>query len=106
KGKNEEDSCYQKALLDRQFLNYPFLLSTHVFLFETMFSNRRESVFGFSQLINSVIVLDEIQSYKNKIWSEIIIFLERSEEHTSELQSRFDIVCRLLLEKKKIYLIR
>src|SRR5699024_11704324 len=27
--------------------------------------------------------------------------LKRSEEHTSELQSRFDIVCRLLLEKKK-----
>src|SRR5437868_7857881 len=26
---------------------------------------------------------------------------ERSEEHTSELQSRFDLVCRLLLEKKK-----
>src|SRR5437868_12606333 len=25
----------------------------------------------------------------------------RSEEHTSELQSRFDLVCRLLLEKKK-----
>src|SRR5699024_11968879 len=32
---------------------------------------------------------------------EIIIFVRRrSEEHTSELQSRFDIVCRLLLEKK------
>src|SRR5699024_8335072 len=27
---------------------------------------------------------------------------DRSEEHTSELQSRFDLVCRLLLEKKKI----
>src|SRR5207249_6047308 len=27
---------------------------------------------------------------------------ERSEEHTSELQSRFDLVCRLLLEKKNI----
>src|SRR2546428_14086895 len=27
--------------------------------------------------------------------------LRRSEEHTSELQSRSDIVCRLLLEKKK-----
>src|SRR5438067_10021868 len=26
----------------------------------------------------------------------------RSEEHTSELQSRFDLVCRLLLEKKKL----
>src|SRR5438067_6599473 len=29
------------------------------------------------------------------------IFSGRSEEHTSELQSRFDLVCRLLLEKKK-----
>src|SRR5437868_3620135 len=27
--------------------------------------------------------------------------IKRSEEHTSELQSRFDLVCRLLLEKKK-----
>src|SRR5699024_12127793 len=26
--------------------------------------------------------------------------VDRSEEHTSELQSRFDLVCRLLLEKK------
>src|SRR5699024_11514382 len=26
--------------------------------------------------------------------------VNRSEEHTSELQSRFDLVCRLLLEKK------
>src|SRR5437868_13005082 len=28
------------------------------------------------------------------------LFAVRSEEHTSELQSRFDLVCRLLLEKK------
>src|SRR2546421_8903544 len=28
---------------------------------------------------------------------------DRSEEHTSELQSRSDLVCRLLLEKKKKY---
>ena len=30
-----------------------------------------------------------------------INYYSRSEEHTSELQSRFDLVCRLLLEKKK-----
>src|SRR5207249_4974133 len=34
-----------------------------------------------------------------------VVALLRSEEHTSELQSRFDLVCRLLLEKKK-YTIR
>src|SRR2546422_10948868 len=32
---------------------------------------------------------------------EIIENLTRSEEHTSELQSRLHLVCRLLLEKKK-----
>src|SRR5207249_8503174 len=38
----------------------------------------------------------------SRIASKISEFHERrSEEHTSELQSRFDIVCRLLLEKKK-----
>src|SRR5699024_11957702 len=30
-----------------------------------------------------------------------LLFKKRSEEHTSELQSRFDLVCRLLLEQKK-----
>ena len=32
----------------------------------------------------------------------IVIFILRSEEHTSELQSRRNLVCRLLLEKKNI----
>src|SRR5699024_12692790 len=35
-----------------------------------------------------------------KYTSEGSVGLMRSEEHTSELQSRFDLVCRLLLEKK------
>src|SRR2546421_2674133 len=34
--------------------------------------------------------------------SELAAEFGRSEEHTSELQSRSDLVCRLLLEKKKI----
>src|SRR2546430_17438368 len=34
------------------------------------------------------------------------LYLDRSEEHTSELQSQSNLVCRLLLEKKKITHIR
>src|SRR5699024_11696520 len=36
----------------------------------------------------------------NSTLLENVTGLARSEEHTSELQSRFDLVCRLLLEKK------
>src|SRR5438105_6390880 len=32
---------------------------------------------------------------------DLEVITDRSEEHTSELQSRVDLVCRLLLEKKK-----
>src|SRR5690349_23962044 len=34
--------------------------------------------------------------------SGVLSFRQRSEEHTSELQSRRELVCRLLLEKKKV----
>src|SRR2546429_7071605 len=36
------------------------------------------------------------------IWCCPIARAKRSEEHTSELQSRLHLVCRLLLEKKKL----
>src|SRR2546422_3312424 len=38
---------------------------------------------------------DAIAEYRQALW------FKRSEEHTSELQSRLHLVCRLLLEKKK-----
>ena len=72
----EQTMYYQKALLDRQFLNYPMVLSTRVSLFDIMFDDKKESAFGFHQLINSVIILDEIQSYNNKLWGEISYFLK------------------------------
>lgn len=73
---SEQSGYYQKALLDRQFLNYPMIVSTHVSLFDTLFGDTKESLFGFHQLVNSVVVLDEIQSYKNTLWGEIICFLK------------------------------
>ena len=61
----DEGNDWNRILLDRQFLNYPIVLSTHVMLFRTMFGHAKEDVFGFHQLSHSVIILDEIQSYKN-----------------------------------------
>lgn len=71
---------YEKSLLNRQFLHYPIVLTTHVNLFNYLFGNSKESVFPLSHIANSVIVLDEIQSYKNYIWKEIILFLKKYSE--------------------------
>lgn len=71
----ETNTYYEKALLNRQFLNYSMILTTHVSFFDTIFGDSKESAFSFHQLAGSIVVLDEIQSYKNEIWGEIIAFL-------------------------------
>ena len=43
-------------------------------------------------------LFSEPQIIKVNAWNNL-----RSEEHTSELQSHSDLVCRLLLEKKNMY---
>src|SRR5690606_40781282 len=44
---------------------------------------------------------DRPQDIVVKVAGRVLAFDDRSEEHTSELQSRENLVCRLLLEKKK-----
>lgn len=69
------DKGYEKSLLNRQFLQYPIILTTHISLFNFLFGTSKDNIFPLFQIANSVLVLDEIQSYKNKIWKEIITFL-------------------------------
>ena len=66
---------YSDILMDRQFLNYPFIVTTHVGIFNTLIGNTKEDCMPFYQMANSVIVFDEIQAYKNTIWTEIIKIL-------------------------------
>src|SRR5438309_8673448 len=48
--------------------------------------------------------LDGIEVLRQIHWMDpLAAVMIRSEEHTSELQSQFHLVCRLLLEKKKKY---
>src|SRR5260221_4378437 len=65
----------------------------------------RSTLFPYTTLFRSKNVisstLSEISTASKKSLQSLIIGRERSEEHTSELQSHSDLVCRLLLEKKK-----
>src|SRR2546429_1461373 len=64
----------------------------------------RSTLFPYTTLFRSVGNATHsslyLQSRDNRLCCTFII-PERSEEHTSELQSRLHLVCRLLLEKKK-----
>src|SRR3989442_11919192 len=75
----------------------------------------RSTLFPYTTLFRShkpgqprdrIVKIDQTRSGSTKYQSSAPreqdrYFVERSEEHTSELQSRPHLVCRLLLEKKK-----
>src|SRR2546429_1369619 len=69
-------------------------------LFRSLFQRRRRmkirNVAVFVALVSGLSMAAPGQD------TEKSVKIERSEEHTSELQSRLHLVCRLLLEKKKI----
>src|SRR5437868_13908404 len=66
----------------------------------------RSTLFPYTTLFRSVSACTEASAAADSMRDvngqlQVVMPLVRSEEHTSELQSRFDLVCRLLLEKKK-----
>jgi len=67
----EENINYDKAYLDRLFLHYPIVLTSHVNFFDYIFGNGREKQLPLVHLTNSIVILDEIQSYRIGIWKEL-----------------------------------
>src|SRR2546429_2502522 len=68
----------------------------------------RSTLFPYTTLFRSLYIVREIVPQLAKFaptlganLPDFRIWQKRSEEHTSELQSRLHLVCRLLLEKKK-----
>src|SRR5437868_11370886 len=66
----------------------------------------RSTLFPYTTLFRSPVEL--VEGARDDMFLRLVerlgdrtALVGRSEEHTSELQSRFDLVCRLLLEKKK-----
>src|SRR5699024_12302721 len=72
--------------------------SSTLFPYTTLFRSEFDTSF-VRYVFNSLKSPAKVIDYNVKTEESIIV--NRSEEHTSELQSRFDLVCRLLLEKKK-----
>jgi len=79
--KNNENEEYdgkidfKKDYLNRQMIQYPVALTTHVNFFNYLFGTGREINLPLIHLCNSIVIIDEVQSYRNRIWPEIIKFL-------------------------------
>src|SRR5699024_2389722 len=97
----EETHAYLKAAEDENFTNDDWyrqaLLEYQVQEYDNAIVLLKKVLDNEPYYMNAYILLMNIHETQHELPKAIEVM--RSEEHTSELQSRFDLVCRLLLEK-------
>lgn len=76
----EQDDAYgdkKKDYIDNLFALYPITLLSHVKFFDILKTNRKESNYLLHRLANSVVIIDEIQSYNPLIWDKMLYFIDQ-----------------------------
>ncbi|XOB62065.1 CRISPR-associated helicase Cas3' [Campylobacterota bacterium DY0563] len=79
KKEESEDGVYgddKKNFLDNQFMNYPITLLSHVKFFDVLTGISKDDNYIFHRLVNSVVIIDEIQTYSPNLWSQIVYLLD------------------------------
>lgn len=65
----------KRLYLDNLFVNYPIALMSHIRFFDILKGNEKESNYLLHRLCNSVVIIDEIQTYNPEHWDKIVYFL-------------------------------
>lgn len=71
-----DEEFWHDTLQNNMFMNYHINILSHVKLFSILFSCNLKDKILLNRLMNSVIILDEIQCYKNSIWRHMILMLK------------------------------
>lgn len=90
---------YEAAYIKNAFRQYEIVITSHVNLFNTLFGAGKEANYSLYHLIDSVIVIDEVQAYSNKIWREMI---EMFSKYSSLLNIKFIIMSATLPRLDKL----
>ena len=71
----------KKLHLDNLFVNYPVCVTSHIRFFEILKGNNKESNYLLHRLCNSIVVIDELQTYNPRHWDKIVFFIENYARH-------------------------
>jgi len=84
KREEQEDGQYGTQRLnyiDNLFVNYPVTLLTHIKFFDILKGNSKETTYLFHRLANSIVIIDELQSYPPREWDKIAYFITQFADH-------------------------
>lgn len=78
---SDEEREEEQNYIDNLFLNYPITLLTHIKFFDILKGNGKETNYLLHRLSNSVVIIDELQTYDPKHWDKVIFFLSNYAKH-------------------------
>lgn len=106
KTSQQEDDTYGDEKLNyinHLFVNYPFCLLSHIRFFDILKTNEKETNYLLHRLANSIVVIDELQSYNPSHWDKVIYFIR---QYAEKFNIKFILMSATLPKLDKLSVIK
>lgn len=103
---NQENGEYGKDKLNyvnHLFVNYPFAFLSHIRFFDILKTNEKETNYLLHRLANSIVVIDELQSYSPQHWDKVIYFIQ---QYADKFNIKFILMSATLPKLDKLDVIK
>jgi CRISPR-associated endonuclease/helicase Cas3 len=76
--KGEDDNYGEKKTdyINNLFIHYPVCLLTHIRFFDILKTNEKETNYLLHRIANSIVIIDELQTYPPQHWDKILYFIQ------------------------------
>lgn len=93
----------QLNYVNHLFANFPFCFLSHIKFFDILKTNEKEANYLFHRLANSIVVIDELQSYNPSQWDKMIYFIR---QHAALFNVKFILMSATLPKLDKLEVIK
>lgn len=89
--------------INHLFVNFPFCLLSHIRFFDILKTNEKETNYLLHRLANSIVVIDELQSYNPSHWDKVIYFIR---QYAEKFNIKFILMSATLPKLDKLNVIK
>ena len=89
--------------INHLFVNYPFCLMSHIQFFDILKTNEKETNYLLHRLANSIVIIDELQSYNPSHWDKVIYFIR---QYAEKFNIKFILMSATLPKLDKLSVIK
>lgn len=101
KGEDDNYGSQKTDYIDNLFVHYPICLLTHIRFFDILKTNEKETNYLLHRLANSIVIIDEVQSYAPQHWDKMLYFIQH---YAATFNTRFILMSATLPRIDKLKL--